>query len=254
MIPKTIHYCWFGSEKMSELELKCIASWKKFLPDYTFQLWNEENFEIGYCEFTREAYRLGKFAFVSDVARIYALKHVGGIYLDTDMLLLKSLDNLLENDFFIGEYKPKALNAAIIGSIVGHSVLINLLEYYQRLDFNWDRPKTIPDIFDEIIWALPHTQVKIFPPEYFYPLSLKNKDQDYSKFIVSNSYTVHLWNHSWKDEFSLLKEFKFLASIQLLSYHLYRFPSLYFNQDYLIKYITYSKRMVKQYLYMRFKS
>lgn len=254
MIPKILHYCWFGSGKITELELKCIESWKKFLPDYIFQLWNEDNFEIGYCEFTKEAYRLGKFAFVSDVARIYALEQMGGIYLDTDMLLLKSLDNLLNHDFFIGEYRPNALAAGIIGASIKNPTIKILLESYRSLKFNYERPKTIPEVFDEIIWSLHREQVQIFTSDYFYPLSLENKSEDYSRYIDSNSYAVHLWNHSWKDEFFLLKEFKFLASVLLLGHHLVRFPALYLNQDYLLKYSTYFKRMIKQYLYILFKS
>ena len=80
MIPKTIHYCWFGKGEMTSLEKKCIASWKKYCPDYQIKLWNEENFPIDYCEFTKEAYRIGKYAFVSDVARLYAIQKMATNY------------------------------------------------------------------------------------------------------------------------------------------------------------------------------
>ncbi|MDP3200382.1 MAG: glycosyltransferase [Algoriphagus sp.] len=253
MIPKIIHYCWFGSKKMSELEFKCLESWKKFLPGFEFRLWNEINFDLEFCDFTKEAYRIGKYAFVSDVARVYALEKEGGIYLDTDMLLLKSLDDLLNFDFFLGEYKPEALNAAIIGSSSNNEILRIVLDHYKGLKFNFEKPKTIPEVFDELIWDLPSSQVKIFSPEYFYPLALENKEEDYHKYIVFGSYSVHLWNHSWKDEFSLLKEYKFLSSLGLLISHLFRFPNLYLKQDFLQKYWLYFKRFGKQYLHFHIK-
>lgn len=254
MIPKIIHYCWFGSEKMSELEIKCLESWERFLPDYEFRLWNETNFDIEFCNFTKEAYQIGKFAFVSDVARIYALEKEGGIYLDTDMLLLRNLDDLLSFDFFLGEYRPKALAAAIIGSTSHHIILGHILDYYKRLKFSFEKPKTIPEVFDELIWEIHSSQVKIFSPEYFYPLTLENKEEDYHKYIVSDAYSVHLWNHSWKDEFSLLKEYKFFSSFRLFVSHLFHFPDLYLKSVFLLKYWLYFKRFGKQYLHRWIKS
>ena len=100
MIPKKIHYCWFGGKPMPENGQKCILSWRKWLPDYEIKEWNEDNFDIHINQYCHEAYDNKKWAFVSDVARLYALVTEGGIYMDTDVEVLRSFDDLLENDFF----------------------------------------------------------------------------------------------------------------------------------------------------------
>ena len=102
MIPKKIHYCWFGRSKMPELALKCIASWKKYLPDYEIKEWNEDNFDLELYPYVREAYNNRKFAFVTDVVRLYALYTEGGIYMDTDVEVLKPLDCFLNHQAFSG--------------------------------------------------------------------------------------------------------------------------------------------------------
>ena len=101
MIPKIIHYCWFGRGKMPELAEHCLASWRKFLPDYELKLWNEDSFDVNRLRFTRQAYERRKFAFVTDYVRLYALKSFGGIYMDTDVEVLRSLDDLLGLPGFI---------------------------------------------------------------------------------------------------------------------------------------------------------
>ena len=85
MIPKIIHYCWFGRGQMPELGVKCIESWKKFLPDYQLMLWNEDSFDVNQLRFTREAYAQKRYAFVTDYVRLWALNTYGGVYMDTDV-------------------------------------------------------------------------------------------------------------------------------------------------------------------------
>ncbi len=102
MIPKLIHYCWFGRGEMPELARNCIASWRKLLPDYELMLWNEDNFDVDSLKFTRQAYAKRKFAFVTDYVRLYALKHYGGLYMDTDVEVVRSLDPLLDLPAFTG--------------------------------------------------------------------------------------------------------------------------------------------------------
>lgn len=211
MIPKIIHYCWFGDGQLTALEKKCIASWKMHCPDYQIKLWNEDNFDVNYCEFTKEAYRLGKYAFVSDVARLYALQQEGGVYLDTDMLLLRNINGFLDDSFFTGEYKKGALNAAIIGSISNLNLVDELLSYYKQITFNFQKPLTIPEVFDMFLHS--KKGVSIYSEEYFYPLPFEHKNKDYRTFLTNNAYTVHLWNHSWKDEMSLLNDFRFISAI-----------------------------------------
>ena len=95
MIPKILHYCWFGRGQMGPVALKCMESWKKYCPDYQIKVWNEDNFDIGQNTFVKEAYEEKKWAFVTDYVRLYALYTEGGIYLDSDIELLKNLDDLL---------------------------------------------------------------------------------------------------------------------------------------------------------------
>ena len=94
MIPKKIHYCWFGGNPLPSLAVKCIESWKKYLPDYEIKEWNESNFDLNYNDYVREAYEAKKWAFITDVVRLYAMVTEGGIYMDTDVEVLKPLDSL----------------------------------------------------------------------------------------------------------------------------------------------------------------
>ena len=96
-IPKVIHYCWFGGHEKPKLINKCLETWKRYLKDYEIMEWNEENFNIDICSFTKEAYEDKKWAFVSDYCRLWVLYNYGGIYLDTDIEILKPLDDLLDN-------------------------------------------------------------------------------------------------------------------------------------------------------------
>lgn len=251
VIPKKIHYCWFGSKEMGELELMCLDSWKTVLPDYQFSLWTENSLDLSRYPFAWRALQAGKYAFVSDVVRLYALKQEGGIYLDTDMLVLKDFTPLLNHDFFTGEYKKGALNAAIIGSKKGHPLLGKLLESYKDLDFDYLNPKTIPEVFDELVWTFPKQSVKIYSPEAFYPLPLENKEDNYIPFLSESSFAVHLWNHSWKDEFALMKENRFFDSLTLASKHFCSYPQAYRNWEYFNRFRNLYWRNLKRYLRLK---
>lgn len=102
MIPKKIHYCWFGRGQKPELAVKCIESWKKYLPDYELKEWNEDNFDITQNQYVREAYENRKFAFVTDYVRLYAIYHEGGVYMDTDVEVVGSYDQFLHHHAFSG--------------------------------------------------------------------------------------------------------------------------------------------------------
>lgn len=102
MIPKTIHYCWFGQGEMPLLAKDCIATWHKYMPDWEYKLWNEENFDVNNASYTAEAYKAGKYAFVSDYVRLYALKQMGGVYFDVDFEVYKAFDDLLHYHAFAG--------------------------------------------------------------------------------------------------------------------------------------------------------
>ncbi|UCS91991.1 mannosyltransferase [Echinicola marina] len=211
MIPEIIHYCWFGQGEMSALELNCIESWKKHLPDYQIRRWDESNFDIRLCDFTKEAYRLNKFAFVSDVCRLFALYHEGGIYLDTDMLLLKSLDDLRHHKFFLGEEKKGQINAAIIGAEKNNAIIGNLLGGYKQIKFDHQAPLDIPHYLT--IRLSEEEKAKASSPEYFYPLPYTKRGEDYLPYLTEKSYTVHLWNHSWKNEWDYLHDKDFRMAV-----------------------------------------
>ena len=115
-IPKIIHYCWFGKKEKPNIVKKCISSWKVILKDYEIIEWNEENFDISSNNFVRQAYENGKFAFVSDYVRVYALYNYGGIYLDTDVEVFKNFDPLLNNESFWGFEEKNFIATSTIGA------------------------------------------------------------------------------------------------------------------------------------------
>ena len=127
MIPKTIHYCWFGRGQMPPLAVKCIESWKKFLPDYSLKEWNEDNFDVSANKYVRQAYENRKFAFVTDYVRLYALYTEGGVYMDTDVEVLGSYDNFLHHTAFSGFETdgnvPTGMMAAEKGSLWAKELL-----------------------------------------------------------------------------------------------------------------------------------
>ena len=127
MIPKTIHYCWFGRGQMPPLAVKCIESWKKFLPDYILKEWNEDNFDVSANKYVRQAYENRKFAFVTDYVRLYALYTEGGVYMDTDVEVLGSYDKFLHHTAFSGFETdgnvPTGMMAAEKGSLWAKELL-----------------------------------------------------------------------------------------------------------------------------------
>lgn len=253
MIPKVIHYCWFGNGQMTDLELDCLSSWKKICSDFDFIIWNESNFPLADFPFANEAYRLGFYAFVSDVARIFAVEKYGGIYLDTDMLVLKPFDLLLANSFFIGEHLPGQVGVGIFGAIKHHPLMVSTLNVYKALNFDPNHLVLIPDLFDDILEDFRIDKITIHPSDYFYPLPFSKKGENYSLYVTSNTIAVHLWNHSWKDEFAYLKEHKFLKAFSLFVHHLFLYPKTYLSKPFLSRFATECRVMFKQYLYFKLK-
>lgn len=206
MISKKIHYCWFGRNPLPKLTLMCIESWKKYLPDFEIIEWNEDNFDIDLFSFTKEAYEAKKYAFVSDVCRLYVLNKFGGIYLDTDMEILKPFD-LLETKFLIGFEDINYVNAGIIFSTKENHFLKVLLEKYQRINFNDYINKlsdiTIPKIVtDELIsmglvlnnkYQVLNNEIEVYPSEYFYPLNYFTGKKE----VTTKTIAIHHYDSSW---------------------------------------------------------
>jgi len=209
MIPKVLHYCWFGKGPLPELVTACIDSWKKYLPDFEIRVWNEENFDVSKHLFASEAYNERKFAFVSDVCRLHALKELGGIYLDTDVEFLKPLtDDLLSNEAFTGFEDNLLLSSAIMGSVKEGKWITDLLSYYENKSFYLADGSldTFPNT--EIITAfmkekkgvqINNTLQKmvgyctIYPSDYFCPKSWKTHQIN----ITPNTFCIHHFAGSW---------------------------------------------------------
>lgn len=135
MIPKKIHYCWFGKNPLPKDVDSYIVTWKQFCPDYEIKEWNEQNFDVNMCKYTREAYQHKKWAFVSDVARVFALSHEGGIYLDTDVEIISSLDSLLCHKGFLGFEGSSHVATNIMACEKGNPVISYFLEEYKHRSF-----------------------------------------------------------------------------------------------------------------------
>ena len=135
MIPKIIHYCWFGRGQMPQQALDCIASWKKILPEYKIKEWNEDTFDLDMYPYVREAYDNRKFAFVTDVVRLYALYTEGGIYMDTDVEILKPLDSFLHHNAFSGFENNSSVPTGIMASEKGGKWAKENLDFYNGRHF-----------------------------------------------------------------------------------------------------------------------
>jgi hypothetical protein len=146
MIPRRIHYCWFGGKPLPLQARRCLASWAFYLPDYEVVRWDESNFDPMCHPFTESAYQAGYFAFVSDYVRMQVLRQEGGIYLDTDVEVLASLDALLGADFFIGLEAPQRFATCIIGMQSGHWLPGKMLDWYDQTEFAAHDLKTLVNV------------------------------------------------------------------------------------------------------------
>ena len=136
MIPKVIHYCWVGGNQKPDIVKKCIESWKKFCPDWEICEWNEKNFDVLSIPYMREAYEKGKWAFVSDVVRLLIVYHMGGVYLDTDVELLDSIEPWINNEaFYIFESNRNIATGLGFGAIKEHNSVKAMLDYYNGKHF-----------------------------------------------------------------------------------------------------------------------
>ena len=207
MIPKIIHYCWFGGGELPELALKCIESWKKFLPDYEIKEWNESNFNLDLYPYAREAYDNRKFAFVTDIVRLYALYHEGGIYMDTDVEVLKNLDNYLIHNAFSGFESDGYILTGIIASVAHNHWLKLQLDYYDGRHFLFKNGSLDLTTNVEIITKITKAHYKIelnnsyqdigdivfYPSDFFCP---KNHATGIISF-TKNTACIHHFAGSW---------------------------------------------------------
>ena len=211
-IPKIIHYCWFGRNKKPALIRKCIRSWKKYCPDYQFIEWNEDNFDIDSLPYCRQAYDAKKWAFVTDYVRLKVVYEHGGIYMDTDVELVKPLDDYLHYPCFMGFQHESYVNTGLIfGAEKNHGFVAENADVYHEADFQKQLLAGKPIICQEYTTALlekkglivPCTggiqrigDITVFPPEYFCPLS--NRTGILNK--TENTVAIHHFAGSWQSE------------------------------------------------------
>lgn len=210
MIPKIIHYCWFGRGPMPELAKKCIESWHRFMPDYEYRLWNEDCFDIESVPYVKEAYESGKYAFVTDYVRLYALYTEGGIYMDTDVEVLKPYDDLLTLPGFTGYEGSKNLPpvTGTMASESGNAWVKEQLESYQDAHFlmpdgtldTTTNTTRITRIMKEGGFVSNgekqvYKDMHIFPVEYFCPRQTSGEI-----LITDNTYCDHHFMGTWDEK------------------------------------------------------
>jgi mannosyltransferase OCH1-like enzyme len=194
-IPKIIHYCWFGNNPKSELIQRCIESWKEKCPDFVIKEWTEENFKIDAFPFTKRMYEEKRWAFVADYARLEILLNEGGFYLDTDMLLCKSLLPLTAHECVLGEESVGTISAGMIAATPHHPYIQKCKEFY---DAHTEELITIPRALTQVFkeFSEQHT-LSVLPPRAFYPFDAEHIHHYKGQDLGSEVYGVHLWNYSW---------------------------------------------------------
>ena len=207
MIPKIIHYCWFGGNPLPELALKCIDSWKKYFPDYEIKEWNESNFDLNSCDYIKEAYQSKKWAFVSDYARFKILYEYGGLYFDTDVEIIKDMTKIVETGSIMGTEPTGGIAPGLgLGANPGLGLYKEILDYYDTIHFilpngNLNQ-QTIVKYTTDIL--LKHGElnssaiteiegIKIYPPEYFCPQNYYTGEMN----ITENTCSIHHYTASW---------------------------------------------------------
>ena len=212
MIPKIIHYCWFGKGQMPELVQTCITSWHTHMPNWEYHLWTEDNFDITTApQYVQEAYAVKKYAFVSDYVRLWALEHEGGVYLDTDVEVLRSFDPLLSNTAFIGLEESLALlpGTCVMGCVAHCQWVKDMIATYEtatflREDGSLDMTTNVQRLGAKMvdgglqhkreIQYLPHWGLRVYTHDYFSPIT-STRVMRKSK----NTYCIHRFAGSWMD-------------------------------------------------------
>jgi len=240
MIPKIIHYCWFGRGAKPSTFLVCFDSWRRLCPDYELMEWNEDNAPMD-VPWVKDAYRHRKYAFVADYVRFYVLEKYGGIYLDTDMLLIKNLDAFLRSSVFMGREDEYNVNMGIIGAEKGSQFCRDCLALYNHSKFDVVSPPIItrfitPSLLDkgllqeDIIQNL-NDGIVVYSRDYFYPIhySREYNMSELMDYVKPETVGIHLWNKSWNDEFHYLDNGDYKKGFRLAVGRVFRTPFLPFR-------------------------
>lgn len=206
-IPKIIHYCWFGGKEKPKKVKQCIESWHKYLDGYEFMEWNEKNFDVNCNCYVAQAYKEKKYAYVSDYARIKALYEYGGIYMDTDVEVLKSYDDILNNNCILGFEEENYIATSFMAVTPNHKLIKEFIDRYENLQFynesgdldlttNVQRLTSILEnkgLVRNGLYQVIENDINIYPQEYFSPY-------DYGNCIYNNTentYCIHHFIVSW---------------------------------------------------------
>lgn len=229
MIPKVIHYCWFGRKPLNKLGKKCLKSWKKFFPGYEIIEWNETNFDINCCKYVKEAYDAKKYAFVSDYVRFKVLFEQGGLYFDTDVEVIKSFDDILACGNFMGCENPPTFQISVnpglgLSAVAGLDFYNEMIEDYENSSFYLDDGTMNLYTVVERTTALLNKHglqntvevqnvlgINIYPSEYFCPIDMRTGKLT----VTENTYSIHRYAASWCDKSSKLhgKIYRFLSRV-----------------------------------------
>lgn len=219
---KYIHYCWFGDKPLPKLAKKCLKSWKKYFPDYEIIKWSEDNVDLNECNFIKDAYQKKKYAFVADYVRVKALYEYGGIYFDTDMEVIKPMDEYLKKTTFLGVEDSGYVAAGIWYEKNSNGYLSQqLLNYYKSLNslplelYDISIPKLLTNYIKELGFKLGEDKIQnlekdiiIYPRDYFYPLSYKRDNNLFTKHTCAVHYYDASWVPEWeKNEIRLIRLF-----------------------------------------------
>lgn len=210
LIPKVIHYCWFSGKEMPEGFQRCIESWKKYCPDYEIKRWDESNYDVGKNPYMKQAYGCQKWGFVPDYARLDILYHHGGIYMDTDVELVRSLDELLYQEAFCGVEKWGSVNmGGCSGAVAGHPMIKKLLKAREGVSFIREDGslnletcgvyETKP-LMEEGMWVNNQVQtiggMTVYSSDYFSPYDYVSGEVA----MTENTFSIHHFNGGWLDE------------------------------------------------------
>lgn len=218
MIPKIIHYCWFGENSLDSKSKKCIESWKKYFPDYEIKEWNESDFDVNQCEYAKEAYKEKKWAFVSDYARMKILYEYGGIYFDTDVEVIKSFDDILSK----GNYMGCEMDCANITVAPGLGMAVTpkldiikeiMIDYENSSFYKENGEINLYTVVERTTSILKKhglknasniqtvAELNIYPTEYFCPINLENGKLE----ITENTHSIHHYSGSWESKTNKLR-------------------------------------------------
>lgn len=229
-IPKIIHYVWVGEKEKNDLFYACLSSWKRHLSDYEIKEWNEKTFDVDNNYQVKKALQQKNYAYASDIIRVWALKEYGGIYFDTDLMVLKNLDHLLNYDMFLSYESKYWLGSAVIGSVKEHPVLNLIYQRYDtkdKINFNTN-PLTVHAYTAALRFLYkfkPNGKLQEFnniitlPSEYFYPINYMTLKKE----ITEKTLGIHYYVGSWHTD-KQLKGFNFAkGSRKILGKHIFSF-------------------------------